>query len=539
MAGTSYGPLEADLKDVDDIEPGGYVVLYSFNKMDSGFEKIDGDNWALDEDSIIELVRKVDGKEVVVDRFDPKEDVPSVTTVEGDEKKLSWQRDDSAAIIKERAGVEDVIVTNNWRFVVPQAKEFVGGNPYKLNEENEYKDGTIYPVHMEAANVGSARKAFPTTGSLLLMSRMAHILDSKDSLNSPFNRISSDLLPRNIKDDFDQIDNGRLPVFDKYPKQDPAEDPYYHKAGDKTVLGLVEGLDALPWGQLVFDYFTALPLGDPPLRDCDPDDPACDNDVDLAKWAEYPTVDQQGLRVAGRINLNAASWRTIAGLPQLPIERFPAVFQTELSGAFGDPRPYSISEPIPAGLAQAIVGYREARITWNDKYVTDFGDFYTDRDPAKNGGEFRKGFGFLTVGELFNVRLAVNDYIARIDMGALSIAVPDDTVSWDGNKPEAEVDGLQNARRARYEAAVARMVTMGEWATTKSHVFTIYGTIRGQYLTDPDADNDDIKASMKRVDKRAIRFQSTVNRLPMFFGADQPERIGELRMDTYSDFRSE
>ncbi len=539
-SGSELVRLDAELKEVDDIEPGGYVVLYSFNKMDAGFDRIGGD-WALDEDSIIELVRKVDGKEVVVDSFVPNLDVPSPTAVAGDEKTLSWQRDDSAAIV---ASVGGAVLTGNWRFVVPQAKEFVGGNSYKLNEKNEYKDGTIYPVHMEAANVGSARKAFPTTGSLLLMSRMAHIYDEStdDSKTSPFNRISSDLLPRNIKDDFDQIDNGRLPVFDKYPKQDPAEDPYYHKAGDKTIRGLVQGLDALPWGQLVFDYFTALPLGDPPLMDCgDPADPDCSdyNENELKKWAEYPTVDQQGLRVAGRINLNAASWRTIAGLPQLPISRFPAVFQNELSGAFGDPRPYSISEPIPAGLAQAIVGYREALTPWHDYYITAFGDFYTDRDPAEDGGEFRKGFGYLTVGELFNVRLAASDYTARIDMGALSVVAPNDTVSWDGNSLEANVDGLQNARRARYEAAIARMVTMGEWATTKSHVFTIYGTIRGQYLTDPEAENDEIKASMKRVDKRAIRFQSTVNRLPMFFGADQPERIGELHLDTYSDFRSE
>ena len=74
--------------------------------------------------------------------------------------------------------------------------------------------------------------------------------------------------------------------------------------------------------------------------------------------------------------------------------------------------------------------------------------------------------------------------------------------------------------------------------TTKSHVFTIYGTIRGQYNED-FSDAAATAASRREVDQRAIRFQTTVDRLPMLFGAGRPERIGSQVIGSYADVRSE
>jgi hypothetical protein len=146
----------------------------------------------------------------------------------------------------------------------------------------------------------------------------------------------------------------------------------------------------------------------------------------------------------------------------------------------------------------------------------------------------RRGYGFLTVGELLNVRhpstLAAN---TRFDSGAV-----DDPAEVALTDP-----------RARYEFAIAKLVALDDnWVTTKSHVFTIYGVIRGAHypLTDPtegpDPNNVDGKtklASFREADQKAIRFQSTVDRLPMLFGERHPVRIGSRMMGGLVDERAE
>jgi hypothetical protein len=82
-------------------------------------------------------------------------------------------------------------------------------------------------------------------------------------------------------------DFGHMPVFDN--NQDVRNSSYFDldpAAGTRP---------AIPWGQLVFDYFTTL-------------DPNADYDGD-----GLPDVDPW--RVPGRININTAPWYVIAGLP--------------------------------------------------------------------------------------------------------------------------------------------------------------------------------------------------------------------------------
>ena len=65
----------------------------------------------------------------------------------------------------------------------------------------------------------------------------------------------------------------------------------------------------------------------------------------------------------------------------------------------------------------------------------------------------------------------------------------------------------------------------GWFTTTRSHVFTIYGTLRGS-------------GQKSEVDQKAIRFQETVDRMPCFFDRVLPQRIGQLVVGNYADARS-
>jgi hypothetical protein len=60
---------------------------------------------------------------------------------------------------------------------------------------------------------------------------------------------------------------------------------------------------------------------------------------------------------------------------------------------------------------------------------------------------------------------------------------------------------------------------------------------RCRISTDPDYDAK--LRSFNEANQKAIRFQSTVDRLPMIFGSRQPVRIGSRITGGYADVRSE
>lgn len=522
-----------------------------------------GSEFGIDDSSVIALVRELDDGSgsntvpvivdtMVFDSADPRvmhDDGSALAGGADPELKAPLGDGEIRAI-----SVQRDTTANFWRWTVPVAtrtwqlgEASLGADNRTANDQSELT--SVYPVHLDTSNEQKFAKAFPTTGSMLLVSRMAHVYDKVASpksnpssqLTTAFNRVHSALLgvtsqgDRNILGEFDQIDNGRLPVFGVRPS---VAQPRERELPAQIVPGQVEGMDTLPWGQLVFDYFTAIPfvpcanggVGFPP-------DPTCNRD--------YPKVDQEGMRVHGRININTASQHVLANLPMLDEALLPLSYRAELSEVLGRNRP-----TLGENLARAIVAYREARNRWwSGVTPTNIGDYESARSPYSGGGmaEFRPrlGYGFLTVGELLNVRVptsvmfdSINPVGSTVGMDASAgVALPDD----------ATADGYPIAS---FEHSIANMVALEDWVTTRSHVFTIYGVIRGahQPLSDPKDTTPDpdtgLKgaerlASYQRANQKAIRFQSTVDRLPMVMGANKPVRIGSRITGGYADVRSD
>jgi hypothetical protein len=439
--------------------------------------------------------------------------------------------------------------TSSWHFVVPKATKLFAAEEMTLGAANHPNAvdsaDPIYPVHYDVANNDNYTYAFPTTGALLLVGRMAHIYDptplnstggSQRSLISPFNRVHPALVgtfshssgverERNITGQFDQIDNGRIPVFDVQPYRDstPRE-----SSGFANLRGQIESAEMLPWGQFVFDYFTAIPYEICPENTMG--DPTCQSSYEQDRLSNLPPVDQEGMRVRGRININAAPWQVLAGLPMLRAEDFPDAFEDEISEGLRAVR--GSQGALGENLAKAIVAYREGRDSWGGMSGgVDVGQYEQARNPYEDipdpsTVEFRprRGFGFLTVGELLNVRHTDRPEELRMDAGVVD---PDVTA---------------NQSEALYERAVANVVALDDWVTTRSHVFTIYGVIRGAHAPLPastDPDYDAKLRSFNEANQKAIRFQSTVDRLPMIFGSRQPVRIGSRITGGYADVRSE
>ncbi|MEE9294575.1 MAG: hypothetical protein V3W34_06410 [Phycisphaerae bacterium] len=323
---------------------------------------------------------------------------------------------------------------------------------------------SLRPVEVQFADTSDVATAFPTTGTLLLLLRYANT-ESTDA-GGPGIPFTASLVGSGVPPPLEErIDNARMPLFDQNQLAQPPGGPFAL---------------SIPWGQLVFDYFTALPL----THDYDPDDPS---DV-------TPTIDQGGLRVHGRIDINSAPWSVLAGLPMVPADRIPLPFRATIKQAAGldDTKATPIGDP----LAQSIVAYREAR------QMTGTGDFA--QGVSGGGDRLREGAtgnpftGFLTIGELANVRRDGGGVGAfDIDSGVIGSADED------------------------YVKAVAVLVALGDWVTTRSHVFTVYGTLRGA-------------GEKSSVDQKAIRFQETVDRLPCFFTNRLPRRVGPRVVGPYA-----
>ena len=348
------------------------------------------------------------------------------------------------------------------------------------------------------------------------------------------------------------IENGRMPVFDPDMVHhfDPGMDPAYvdPTTGDMALVEWPVNRPGeryhLPWGQFVFDYFTALPLyslgpyGRPP---------GVLPGNFVPSPSAQPRVDMDGLRVHGRMNLNAAPWKALLGLPLMPMNDMPEAVRTRLRAALGpdtgvapgpgdvlvrhgtvDPVEDHQAGIIPWELAESIAAYREIRAV--DDYLTgttteDFGRPADGRGWEWKGPSHRRGTGFMTVGELANIRhpdkgasvsTSVADRRYRIDLGAMDDDAPDE--------------------EKRFTNAVALLVALGDWVTVRSHVFTVYGTIRGEPA---EADINGVPETAQDVDARALRFQETLDRLPVFLGADEPVRIGERVLSNYTDIRND
>ena len=454
-----------------------------------------------------------------------------------------------------------------WTAVVPLTK--AQANTHSLGDANSWKgqdsdpavNQLIRPVHVDFANQGSLWQSFPTTGTLLLL--MRHANSEVGSGFGPFNShlISFEAAP-NEREQY-QIDNGRMPVFDVAGKHRLPQSTSSH-----VVDNLPMGYQFLPWGQYVFDYFTALPLDN---------EFAANPNLNLR-----PEVDSAGARVYGRININAAPWTVLQGLPLVRWSSLPASYQDVLQQFtyLGEPNG-SLELPIGEQVAKAIAAYRDARqipgAPTNPLERT--GDFLhrapdNSANPwtfprqgetdvygipaARAAGELRLGSGFLTVGELANVRhpgvavsyennvnVAGDEYtLWRIDGGVVGRRYADPF----GLNFFPPPPGLTNYPSEDYVQAVGLLVALGDWVTTRSNVWTIYGTLRGdrtalrdQLISEQGLSPEEAtRVANERIDERAIRFEETVDRLPSFLDpGSPPRRIGERHVGPYNNTRAD
>ncbi|MCH8241597.1 MAG: hypothetical protein IH897_03175, partial [Planctomycetes bacterium] len=463
--------------------------------------------------STIKLIRQVGRVKIVVDEFDLT-DYPMFALFEsqgGDGKPHSVQRYAKTGL------------TDRWYATVPEAfdsgSETIGGPTTEPIPSWQ-------PVEAIIANEGTFSTAFPTTGSLLLLMRFANSTDA--AFTRQLSHGGTDPHP---------IDDGRMPIYDVEPDMfhhiDPSDHPTDHvdgvPAGTRDQSGTIEHL---PWGQLVFDYFTALPLENPgPYGDY-----ISEPLEDLRK--EQPRVDLDGMRAHGRIDLNAAPWFVMKGLPFIRMDLVPTGFGDTFISALGlAGTDNEIPHPIGPERAQAIAAYRDQRLIrssdFNSGYTPLSGNY--DPDPAANFGrgwneptpKIRRGMGFLSIGELANVR---HPAAASVVAGELRMRLDDSVV------------GANDAsHQGTYLDAVAALACLSDWVSVRSQVFTAYGTLRGEM--DPTIEDEDpeVQTELQRkdVDTRAIRFQETIDRLPTFLGAEEPARIGSRVLATYNDVRND
>jgi len=442
--------------------------------------------------------------------------------------------------------------------------------------------------------------AFPTTGTLLLVTRYAHQPEYPAAGQQIPASVAATLrwggvihtnaqgVPYVDQDlgQMLQIDNGHLPVFD----------------GDKAMTaGVLEGqtcrdgnnsrFNGLPWGQLVFEYFTALPLEEL-ARDDDPATAGIQarlmdqvpaayrneylaslgryNDPDhpeYVRFANYPVVmpvsqasSPLGPRVQGRINLGAAPWWVLDGLPVLP--------DATLFSDNTIPRNTSISLaglPVPEILAERLDPFDPLDTTganmagaWFVHRVIDekYLDAANTPKPVKSNPQFvdppagmpsispllaqymvsyreERAFdasgtidahipgrvGFATVGELCNVVRGVRmpstvsiwlvgaaSQLSAPTLEELRLAVDHPTTPT--VRPYSYLGYLQ---------MVTPIVRMQDWMTVKSHVFTIYAVV--QSTGQPPV---------------TVRTQVTVDRTRCLYNpADLPERITETPPISY------
>ncbi len=474
-----------------------------------------------------------------------------------------------------------VLPATVWTATVP--KRYPREGSTSLGDWNLAVDASLHPVEVNFANLDwfsrpfrnptnaadlrNGSVSFPTTGSLLMLMRHANRsfplpgepivkdLAFTTALVGVTNTVDSSHVALPIREE-EQIDNGRMPIFDLGARSTTPTDPRFyaahHLSPSVTDINKPGNLDTLPWGQLVFDYFTALPLSNPGPYFVGPG-------FNPAAPESMPKVDMDGLRVHGRININAAPWKVLAGLPFVPMNRIPTpvrnAIRTRLPGdlisgktyaqLFSDDQAGTIGEP----LAQAIVAYRELRALRpipNPTSSPGTGNYYDGTPPAgappndfayARGWNLtlpgpppvpvpimaRRGTGFMTVGELANVRhLGAADPVYRIDSGVI-----------DPTKPN-------EANTRNFVDAVAALVALGDWVAVRSQVFTVYGVLRGEEdptIIDPDLSTPPTQAELRArdVDSRALRFQETIDRLPTFLGQSVPSRIGDRSLSRYTD----
>jgi len=325
-----------------------------------------------------------------------------------------------------------------------------------------------------ASHVGVRPASFPTVGFLLFVPRFSHFFTGGKSY--PMTEVLGEQALR-TSNASQLADFGHMPVF---ANQQPAD-------------GEFDGLGRIPWGLLVYDYFTTL----------DPRGPD-------AQWNTADDVDPY--RVLGRIDVNVAPWHMLAGLPvigpgsngdlPLPPTASPA-FRLASAGVLAgvgadssklrfmsnDPRLIPPGTALGQGwwrlgpyLAQAAAAYRDrVQYTSNAPDPLPFA-FRRNEDGgyrrADVYGTIRTKRGFVSIGELVNVMGFDGSSNAELQGG------PDLTV----------LGGYGQGSGGDFMKAVSLLALLDtQYLTTRSNTYTVYTTL---LLNDPDDPQASVRAQV-------------------------------------------
>ncbi len=376
-------------------------------------------------------------------------------------------------------------------------------------------------------------RSFPTVGFLLFVPRFSHMQKVIAGTDNPVIPISETLTKQWSNQGY-AISNGSYVTSADYPADFghmPVFDNTQQVPGG-SYFDNTTGVGNLPWGQLVFDYFTTLD----PIRDVSGDG--------------EPDIDP--LRIPGRININAAPWYVLANLPllgpdgtnELPVRPFgTGVVPTaaEPSPAFWDPFagmlvgwdsygttarllaqdpaytsaplfeysvPYAPTIGLSIGryrlgpwLAQSAAAYRDGVqyvpnnashlfYVYSDAQERNLGAVFmkhradarygTVRGQATASGASPTQFGFVSVGELLNVK-------------GLDSSTDVDLLTPDFNGAGSADSAVARGDFVKAVSVVALLDS--QYLTTRSNTFTVYTTVM---------DREDPQAS--------VRSQVTVDR---------------------------
>jgi hypothetical protein len=336
-------------------------------------------------------------------------------------------------------------------------------------------------------------KSLPTVGFLLFVPRFATVSPASDgnvkcmsdvlaeqweigdSIKRPLYKLESSLDNEGYPADF-----GHMWIFDN--NQEVSSNSLFDD----------ERAGQLPWGLLVFDYFTTVS----PYEDVDNDGRA---DIDP-------------LRIAGRININTAPWYVLAGLPVLNPDSAlgltvnidgsasPAFWSAESGVLVGN-----VMLPNTAATIARFVDttnptplYRDTSANWLrlGPYLAQAAASYRDRvryvSPAYTaaayvGAEQRSGFRpFAIYGEMRNSHTAGGKTLSH--RGFLSLGELANVVGFDlrdplggtGYKPlttKLIINGQWQARPDFFKAVSLIALLDTHFLTTSSNTFTVYASV--------------------------------------------------------------
>ena len=370
-----------------------------------------------------------------------------------------------------------------------------------------------------------AAAAFPTTGCLLMVTRDGH----SESVTSgvPNEPMTARVVTPGAN--LFALDLGHMPLLSV-------------ANGMSQDLAQAQGRLGVPWGQLIWHYFTALPLSELPSQpSAVPYEAWYYNTFPLLPLVERTDAPASpfGPKVRGRINVNFAPWWVLDGLPVLPDADWTGSLAT--GGVNGQRVPVPAAGVPVSGLPlvemfagrmdpetvtdpDARAGARFMNMVMDDtavrgltarQYPTispELARFIVSYREQRVGGRTANNPqppGLLTVGGLADVLqwVPVNAKISSTVVGPLSLPLlrlfpdPANTGANEGlkHRPLSYMGYMQ---------LVTPLARIQDWATVRGHVFTIYNVVVDS--SDPPV---------------ALRTQTTIDRTRCLYTNDLPNRV--------------